>query len=52
MAREPEVEDPIMKFRSQRVAYLFFASSMLLFALQIVFGFIMGSMPSVQFTRP
>ena len=31
-----------MKFRSQRVAYLFFASSMLLFSLQLVFGFIMG----------
>ncbi len=31
-----------MKFRSQRVAYLFFATSMLLFLLQIVFGFIMG----------
>jgi len=31
-----------MKFRSQRIAYLFFATSMLLFTLQIVFGFIMG----------
>ena len=31
-----------MKFRSQRVAYLFFATSLLLFLLQIVFGFIMG----------
>jgi nitric oxide reductase subunit B len=31
-----------MKFRSQRVAYLFFASAMLLFCLQIVFGFIMA----------
>ncbi len=31
-----------MKFRSQRVAYLFFASALLLFVLQIVFGFIMG----------
>ncbi len=31
-----------MKFKSQRVAYLFFATSLLLFTLQIVFGFIMG----------
>lgn len=31
-----------MKFKSQRVAYLFFATSLLLFALQIVFGFVMG----------
>jgi len=31
-----------MKFRSQRIAYLFFATSLLLFSLQIVFGFIMG----------
>jgi len=31
-----------MKFKSQRVAYLFFATSLLLFSLQIVFGFIMG----------
>ncbi|MCA9504787.1 MAG: cbb3-type cytochrome c oxidase subunit I [Spirochaetaceae bacterium] len=31
-----------MKYRSQRVAYLFFATSMLLFVLQIVFGFILG----------
>jgi nitric oxide reductase subunit B len=42
MARDAQVEDPIMKFRSQRVAYLFFASALLLFVLQIVFGFIMG----------
>jgi nitric oxide reductase subunit B len=31
-----------MKFRSQRVSYLFFATSMLLFSLQILFGFIMA----------
>jgi nitric oxide reductase subunit B len=31
-----------MKFRSQRVSYLFFATSMLLFTLQILFGFILG----------
>ncbi len=31
-----------MKFRSQRVAYLFFATSLALFVLQIIFGFIMG----------
>ena len=31
-----------MKFRSQRVSYLFFATSLLLLVLQIVFGFIMG----------
>jgi nitric oxide reductase subunit B len=31
-----------MKFKSQRVAYLFFATSLLLFSLQILFGFIMG----------
>ena len=31
-----------MKLRSQRIAYLFFATSMLLLALQIVYGFIMA----------
>lgn len=31
-----------MKYRSQRVAYWFFASAMLLLTLQIVYGFIMG----------
>jgi nitric oxide reductase subunit B len=31
-----------VKYRSQRVAYLFFATSLLLFSLQIVYGFIMG----------
>ncbi len=31
-----------MKYRSQKVAYWFFASAMLLFTLQIVYGFIMG----------
>jgi len=31
-----------MQYRSQRVAYLFFATSLLLLSLQIVFGFIMG----------
>ncbi len=31
-----------MKFKSQKVAYYFFALSMLLFSLQIVYGFIMG----------
>ncbi|MCP5055499.1 MAG: nitric-oxide reductase large subunit [bacterium] len=31
-----------MKFQSQRVAYLFFATSMALLVLQIVFGYIMG----------
>lgn len=31
-----------MKFKSQRVAYWFFASAMLLLTLQIVYGFIMG----------
>ena len=31
-----------MKYRSQRISYLFFATSMLLFSLQIVFGFIMA----------
>lgn len=31
-----------MKFKSQKVAYLFFATCMLLFGLQIVYGFIMG----------
>ena len=29
-----------MKFKSQRIAYLFFATSMLLLPLQLVFGFI------------
>lgn len=31
-----------MKYQSQKVAYLFFGLCMLLFALQIVYGFIMG----------
>lgn len=31
-----------MKYRSQQVAYYFFAVSMLLFVLQLVYGFIMG----------
>jgi len=31
-----------MKYKSQKVAYWFFALSMLLFGLQIVYGFIMG----------
>jgi len=31
-----------VKFRSQRVSYLFFATSLLLLSLQIVYGFIMG----------
>ena len=31
-----------MKYKSQKVAYWFFALSMLLFGLQIIYGFIMG----------
>ena len=31
-----------MKYRSQKVAYLFFATSMLLFSLQLLYGFIMA----------
>ncbi|MCA9784217.1 MAG: cbb3-type cytochrome c oxidase subunit I [Calditrichaeota bacterium] len=31
-----------MKYKSQKVAYLFFATSMLLLTLQLVYGFIMG----------
>ncbi len=31
-----------MRYESQRIAYWFFATCMLLFALQIVYGFIMG----------
>ena len=31
-----------MKYKSQKVAYWFFALSMVLFALQLVYGFIMG----------
>ncbi|MDP1804578.1 MAG: cbb3-type cytochrome c oxidase subunit I, partial [Acidimicrobiales bacterium] len=31
-----------MRYRSQKVAYLFFATCMLLFSLQIIYGFIMG----------
>jgi nitric oxide reductase subunit B len=31
-----------MKYKSQKVAYLFFATSMLLLSLQIIYGFIMG----------
>ncbi len=31
-----------MRYRSQKVAYLFFATSMLLLSLQVIYGFIMG----------
>jgi nitric oxide reductase subunit B len=31
-----------MKFKSQKVAYLFFATSLLLLSLQLIYGFIMG----------
>ena len=31
-----------MRYKSQKVAYLFFATCMLLFTLQIIYGFIMG----------
>lgn len=31
-----------MKYKSQRIAYWFFASCMLLFSLQLIYGFIMG----------
>ena len=31
-----------MKYKSQKIAYWFFLSALLLFALQIVFGFLMG----------
>ena len=31
-----------MKYRSQRIAYLFFATSLLLLTLQLLFGFILG----------
>ncbi len=31
-----------MKFKTQKIAYYFFATSMLLLTLQIVFGFVMG----------
>ena len=31
-----------MKFSSQKIAYLFFATALLLLSLQIVYGFIMG----------
>ena len=31
-----------MKYKSQKVAYWFFASAMLLLTLQIIYGFIMG----------
>lgn len=31
-----------MKYQSQKIAYYFFATCMLLFTLQIVFGFVMG----------
>ncbi|KHD89354.1 MAG: nitric oxide reductase [Bdellovibrio sp. ArHS] len=31
-----------MKFKSQKIAYLFFATCMLLFSLQLIYGFIMG----------
>jgi len=31
-----------MKFKSQKVAYYFFAFSMLLLVLQLIYGFIMG----------
>ena len=31
-----------MKYKSQKVAYWFFATCMLLLSLQIIYGFIMG----------
>ncbi len=31
-----------MKYQSQKIAYWFFAAAMVLFSLQIVYGFIMG----------
>jgi nitric oxide reductase subunit B len=31
-----------MRYESQRIAWWFFATCMLLFSLQIVYGFIMG----------
>ena len=31
-----------MKYQSQKIAYLFFALSVLLLVLQIIYGFIMG----------
>ena len=31
-----------MKYRTQRIAYLFFATSMLLLVLQILYGFLMA----------
>ncbi len=31
-----------MKYKTQKIAYYFFATCMLLFALQLVFGFVMG----------
>jgi nitric oxide reductase subunit B len=31
-----------MKYRSQKIAYWFFASCMLLLSLQLIYGFIMG----------
>ena len=31
-----------MKYQTQKIAYYFFATCMLLFALQLFFGFVMG----------
>jgi nitric oxide reductase subunit B len=31
-----------MKYQTQKISYLFFATCMLLFTLQLVYGFIMG----------
>ncbi|HMU84372.1 MAG TPA: cbb3-type cytochrome c oxidase subunit I, partial [Leptospiraceae bacterium] len=31
-----------MKYKSQKIAYWFFATCMLLFSLQIIYGFVMG----------
>ncbi len=38
----PALEGVAVKYSSQRIAYLFFATSMLLLSLQIIYGFVMA----------
>lgn len=42
MPDKKQLKNNIMKYKSQKVAYWFFALSMLLLVLQITYGFIMG----------
>jgi nitric oxide reductase subunit B len=42
MTNKKQIKNNIMKYKSQKVAYWFFALSMLLLVLQITYGFVMG----------